>query len=69
MRLDEIIDLLPEAGLSLQYLGQHICGTWCCLLSDGNLHHASIDGDGNTPAECMADALGKAGFNVEDDGT
>lgn len=71
MRLDELIDLLPEAGLKLWRFDQSDMFGWHVCLEGENEHRelAHYSGDSDTPLGAMIAAFNKAGFNVEDDGT
>ena len=70
LRLDEVLALLPQAGLSVWRFDQSRDGRWHVTLEQeiaGVLHHPSADG--STPLGAMVDAFAKAGFVIEDDGT
>lgn len=69
MRLDEVFELLPQAGLTVWRFDQSHRG-WHVVLEqeiNGLLVHPSADAA--TPLEAMIGAFAKAGFNIEDDGT
>jgi hypothetical protein len=70
MRLDELIDLLPEARLTLWRFDQGSTG-WHVVLEGENDRHELThpSGDGDTPLVAFIAAYRAAGFNVEDDGT
>lgn len=69
LKVDDILDLLPEAGLTLWRFDQSPFGWHVCLEGEvaGELQHYS--GDGDTPIAAIAMAFRKAGFVLEDDGT
>lgn len=68
MRLDEVIALLPEAGLMLRNLFQRSDGNWQANV--GNVVGEDAEfGIGPTPVIALLFAFGKAGVMLEDDGT
>jgi hypothetical protein len=65
IRLDEVLQLLPDTGLTVRRLDQWEDGScWTCVLEDG----AGCDNmaQGDTALEAITLALRRAGFNVED---
>lgn len=72
IRLDEVLELLPDTGLTVRRFDQWPswdggAGEWVCILETpertfGGRHFA-------TPLAAITAALAEAGFNLEDDGT
>lgn len=69
IRLDEILEALPEVGLAVRRLDQWPPSDggdawWTCVLEDGtgcnNMHR------GATPLEAVTGSLAKAGITLED---
>lgn len=73
LRVDDLLALLPEAGMDLIYLGQHAgADPWGCMIrpssEDSNSRTTRrADGQGATPVAALVDAFHKAGFNVTDE--
>jgi len=69
VRLDEILDALPEVGLQLISLGQHAgADAWGAQIREKALACPNIfDGQGSTPLEAVAQALHAAGVELSDE--
>jgi hypothetical protein len=69
MRLDEILDALPGAGLKLTHLGWHTgADPWGATIRDIAQGPDGVYwGQGNTPVEAMAGALRMAGVELTDE--
>lgn len=67
--VDEILEALPEVGLSMSYMGQHTCGTWGVYLCETTSRRSTFWGEGDSPAAALIEALKMAGIDATDDGT
>lgn len=66
MRLDEILEALPEVGLRLWMLDQ-TGGGWHAAVYDAAHPLTQHEAEGTTPLEAMAGACRAAGVDVTDE--
>lgn len=75
MRVDEILEALPEVGCQLWMLCDNgpTEGWYCVLHAQGSVPKCGEPnngtGRGPTPLAALVEACTQAGLNVEDDGT
>lgn len=65
MRLDELIDALPDVGLRLNNLFQLDDGRWQANVRESDT--CAPFGRGATPVEALTAAIGVLGIKIEDD--
>ena len=64
--VDEFIAALPDVQLRMTYLGQHVCGTWCCFMTHITAGGSHYWGEGPTAPDAIVACLRMAGVNVDD---
>lgn len=73
MRVDEILEALPEVGLQLWMLCDNGPDGWYCVLHDRGAtpDWDKVDGTGRgpSPLDALVEACGRFGVDVKDDGT
>lgn len=66
IKLHDLVEALPDVGLSIGHLGEHRCGTWHVILA-GDKPTDEYRADGPTAQAAIINALRAAGVNIEDD--
>lgn len=62
--LEEYLEALPQVQMRMTYLGQHVCGTWSCFMTNITHGGSHYYGDGATPTEAIEACLRYAGIDI-----